>query len=196
MKKIKLDYKDTAILLFILVTAAWRVLVSTGVEFSASAMSTFTPIGAMALFGGAYLGRAKGLAFPLLTLWLSDIVLNKLVFYGEWRLFYEDFAWTYGAFALMVVVGRWMKSNKSVARFLGSSLIIVFIHWIVTDIGVWLGSTIYPQTLAGFWACLVAAIPYEQNFLAGTLIYGTILFGAFEWIKLRLPALQTSSLEV
>lgn len=195
MKKLQLDYKDTAILLFILVTAAWRVLVSTNVEFSASAISTFTPLGAMALFGGAYLGRTKGFAFPLLTLWLSDIVLNKLVFYGEWRFFYEDFAWTYGAFALMVIVGRWMKTNKSVTRFLGSSLVIVFIHWIVTDIGVWLGSATYPQTMAGLWACLVAAIPYEQNFLTGTLIYGTILFGAFEWIKHKVPALQTSPVE-
>lgn len=195
MKKIHFDYKDLAILLFILVTAAWRILVSTSAEFSSSAMSTFTPLGAMALFGGAYLGRAKGFAFPLLTLWLSDIVLNKLVFYGEWRLFYEDFAWTYGAFALMVLVGRWMKKNKNAVRFLGSSLIIVFIHWIVTDIGVWLGSATYPQTMAGLWACLVAAIPYEQNFLIGTLIYGTVLFGAFELLKYKVPVLQSTPVE-
>ncbi len=130
------------------------------------------------------------MAFPVLALWLSDIVLNKLVFYGEWVLFYDGFAWVYGAFALMALVGRWMKTNESIARFLGSSIIIVFIHWIVTDIGVWLGSTIYPQTLTGFWACLVAAIPFEINLLAGTLFYGGIMFGAFEWLKRKVPALQ------
>lgn len=188
MKLPKLDYRDSAILLFIIVTAIWRISVSSVPHISA--MSNFSPLGAMALFGGAYFTRLKGIAFPVLTLWLSDIVLNKLVFYGEWVLFYEGFAWVYGAFALMALVGRLIKTNKSVARFLGSSLIIVFIHWIVTDIGVWLGSTIYPPTLAGFWACLVAAIPYEMNFLAGTLLYGTILFGAFEWLKRKIPELQ------
>ena len=83
-----------------------------------------------------------------------------------------------------------MQTNKSINRFLGSSLAIVFIHWIVTDIGIWLGSSIYPQTLSGLWACLVAAIPYEMNFLAGTLCYGVILFGSFEVLKRKMPALQ------
>ena len=157
-----------------------------------SAMSNFTPLGAMALFGGAYFSRAKGFAFPLVTLWLSDIFLNRLVFYGEWVLFYEDFAWTYGAFALMVLVGRWVKPNQAIGRFIGSSLLIVLIHWIVTDIGVWLGSTTYPQTIEGLWACLLAAIPYERNLLVGTLLYGSILFSVFEWLKYKLPALQTT----
>lgn len=193
MKKLRFDYKDTAILLFIIVTAIWRVFISTSGEISA--MSNFTPLGAMALFGGAYFGRMKGFAFPLLTLWLSDIFLNRFVFYGEWVLFYDDFAWTYGAFALMVLVGKWMKTNESVGRFIGSSLVIVLIHWIVTDIGVWLGSTIYPQTIEGLWACLLAAIPYERNLLVGTLVYGSIMFGAFEWLKYKLPALQTANAE-
>jgi hypothetical protein len=39
-------------------------------------------------------------------------------------------------------------------------------------------------------ACLVAAIPFELNFLAGTVVYSAILFGAFEWMKKRYSALQ------
>ena len=188
MKHIKLDYKDTAILLFIVITAIWRILIYSIPHISA--VNNFSPLGAMALFGGAYLTRWKGIAFPILTLWLSDVFLNRIVFYGEWDLFYEDFMWVYGAFALMALIGRWLQTNKSINRFLGSSLAIVFIHWIVTDIGVWLGSSIYPQTLSGLWACLVAAIPYEMNFLAGTLCYGVILFGSFEVLKRKMPALQ------
>jgi hypothetical protein len=188
MKHIKLDYKDTAILLFIVITAIWRILIYSIPHISA--VNNFSPLGAMALFGGAYLTRWKGIAFPILTLWLSDVFLNRIEFYGEWVLFYEDFMWVYGAFALMALIGRWLQTNKSINRFLGSSLAIVFIHWIVTDIGVWLGSSIYPQTLSGLWACLVAAIPYEMNFLAGTLFYGIILFGSFEILKRKIPALQ------
>ena len=191
MKQLRLNFADSAILLIMIATALWRIFVSTGPVISS--LANFTPLGAMALFGGAYFSQWKAFAFPLVTLWLSDIIFNRLVIYDYWVLFYPGCEWVYGAFALMVLVGKWIRPNKSIGRFLGSTLIIVFTHWIVTDIGVWLGSSIYPQTLAGFWACLVAAIPFEFNFLKGTLLYGGILFGAFEWMKHRIPALQTET---
>jgi len=55
----------------------------------------FTPIGAMALFSGAYLGR-RGMAFaaPLGAMVLIDVVLG----------FYSGFWITYVAVALIVVV--------------------------------------------------------------------------------------------
>lgn len=188
MNKSKFDTRSIVLFLFILITGVWRVFISSSGEVSV--LSNFSPLGAMALFGGVYFSNWKGFAFPLLTLWSSDIIMNRFIFYGEWVLFYDGFIWVYGAFALMVLVGKWMKPNKSVSLFIGSSLIIVLIHWIVTDIGVWLGSSIYPQTLAGFWACLVAAIPFELRFLAGTLIYGVVLFGSFEWASYKLLVLK------
>ncbi len=155
-----------------------------------SPLSNFTPIGAMALFGGAYFTRGKAFAFPLITLLVSDIILNRFVYFGEWKLFYESIIWTYLAFALMVVVGQWLLKKINVKNFLLSSLIIVFIHWIVTDFGVWMIGTMYPMTLSGYWACLVAAIPFERNFLAGTLIYGGVLFTAFEWMQAKIPSIR------
>lgn len=187
-KGYKFQYSDLIVLLFIAAIAAWRVMVGTGEN---TAMANFTPIGAMALFGGAYFTRMKSFVFPLLALWLSDIVLNR-VFIGEWVIFYDGFLWVYGAFALMVLVGKWMQANKSVTRFVGSSLAIVFIHWIVTDIGVWLSSPLYPLTFEGFILCLIAAIPFELNLLGGTLIYGSVMFGAFEWSKKQVPELQVA----
>ncbi len=189
MKKIQLDSKDWFALLFILGTAVWRVMMS----YEATRIpefSNFTPVGAMALFGGAYFSKWKSFAFPVLTLWLSDVVLNRIMFYGEWVLFYDGAIWTYGAFALMALVGRFVMKEKNAQTFIRSSLAIVLIHWIITDIGVWLYSGTYPQTLAGFWACLVAAIPFEINFLLGTLFYGTVLFCVFEYMKAKVPALQ------
>ena len=194
MRNWTINAKDIIILAFIVLTAVWRVTISLTGEISA--ISNFSPLGAMALFGGVYFSRAKGFAFPLLTLWISDIFMNRFVFYGEWKLFYEGFYWTYGAFALMVLVGKWMQSNKSVGRFIGSSLLIVLIHWIVTDIGVWLGNSTYPQTIEGFWMCLLAAIPFERNLLVGTIVYGSVPFGVFEWLKYKWPALQTSHAKV
>jgi len=154
-------------------------------------LSNFSPIGAMALFGGAYFAKSKAFAFPLLALWLGDILLNRFVYFGEWVIFYEGFYWIYGAFALMVLVGTWLLKQVTIPNFLLSTLVITLIHWIVTDLGVWLGGTMYPMTWAGWWACLVAAIPFEINFFLGTLIYGTVMFGLFEWFEFKFPILKT-----
>lgn len=194
MEKLKIDTRSLVLFLFVLITGAWRFFISSSGEVSI--LSNFSPLGAMALFGGVYFKNWKGFAFPLLTIWVSDIFMNRYVFFGEWKFFYDGFIWVYGAFALMVLVGKWLNPNRSVMRFLSSSLLIVFIHWIVTDIGVWLGSSVYPQTLAGFWACLVAAIPFEFRFLAGTLIYGVVLFGSFEWVSHKFPSLQSKPITV
>jgi hypothetical protein len=66
-------------------------------------------------------------------------------------------------------------------RVLASTLTIVLIHWLVSDIGVWYQNPAYTQDLAGFWACLVKAIPFEIRFLEGTVIYGALLFGALKF---------------
>lgn len=190
--KEKLPGSTLCILLFMVVAGVGRLLFPNCTD--ASYLLNFTPLGAMALYGGAYFTSWKKYAFPLLTLWLSDILLNRYVYYGEWKLFYECFYWTYGAFALMVVTGKYMLTKISIGRVISSTLVITMIHWIVTDLGVWLESSLYPPTLEGFQACLITALPLELYFLTGTLIYGSILFTSFEWLrqKLQLPDLKSS----
>ncbi len=181
--------RNTVLVLIILAVIALRTWFA-GDSDNLAPFANFSPLGAMALFGGAYLIGWRGFAFPILAIWVSDILLNRFFFYGEWVLFYEGAFWTYGAFALMVLVGRFILQNVTVSKFLFSAVTVVLIHWIVTDFGVWMQGTLYPKTAAGFWASLVAAIPFERNFLIGTLAYGAVLFGAFEWLKNRHPVLR------
>lgn len=187
----KLDPRTLTLLAFILAAAVLRVIF--GMEAGMKPLANFAPIGAMALFGGAYFrNNGKAYLFPLLTIWLGDIILNRYVFYHEWRLFYSGFYWVYGAYALMVLVGQLMIGKATVKNVALASLVTVLIHWIVTDFGVWLEGTMYARTWAGWWECLVAAIPYERNFLGGMLLYNVVLFGGFEWIKRNNPALQAA----
>jgi len=95
----KINVRFLVLLAFIMLAGLIRLITS----FSASPIMNFTPIGAMALFGGAYFNsRWKAYLLPLVTLWLSDIILNRFLFFGEWRFFYEGFFWVYGTFALIV----------------------------------------------------------------------------------------------
>ena len=186
----KFDPRTAILLVFIFTTAALRVIFNFNYEISP--LANFSPIGAMALFGGAYFnGKWKAFAFPLLMLFISDFVLHQTVFkkYGNGFL-YDGWHWVYGAFALMVVIGRWFLKKITITNLLLSVLVCVLVHWIVTDAGVWIGSKTYSQNVSGFIACLENAVPYEWRFLAGTLSYGIILFGLFEWMKRKFAVLQ------
>lgn len=191
----KFNPRTAVLLLFIIATGVLRVVFNCSSELSL--LSNFSPLGAMALFGGAYFSRrGKAIGFPLLTLLVSDVILQQTVFsdYSN-GLLYSGWYWVYGAFVLMAITGRLLIKKVSPASILVSAFTCTLIHWIVTDFGVWLGSSMYPQTAAGFAACLTAAIPFELNFLAGTLVYGALMFGAFEWMQQKNKKLQMAAVK-
>ena len=186
----KIAPRTTILLVMIIAVGALRVIFN--FDESLSPLANFSPIGAMALFGGAYFsGRTKQFLFPLLTLFVSDVVLSLTVFsqYSS-GLLYGGWYWVYGAFALMTLTGNLLIKNATAKNILLATLVCVLIHWIVTDFGVWLNSTVYPQTAEGFVACLIAAIPFELRFLTGTTVYSAILFGSFKWMEQKHPAFK------
>ena len=141
----------------------------------------FSPIDAMALFSGAYLGR-RWLAFaaPLAALLLSDAMLG----------FYPGFWIQYVAVTLIVLLGSLALDRVTGVRVGASALASSVLFFIVTNFGVWAIGTMYPMTLAGLAACYVAAIPFFQNTVAGDLFYATLLFGGFAVLERLLPAVR------
>ncbi len=186
----KINPRTVVIAAFILVVAVFRVLINMNGDLHP--LTNFSPIGAMALFGAAYFRSSnKAFGFPLLTLFVSDVVLS-LTAYKEYNhgLLYSGWYWVYAAFALMVLAGKLLIKEVTVKNILMAALSITFIHWIVSDMGVWLQGSTYAKTFAGLWACLAAAIPFERNFLAGTLVYSAVMFGAFEWLQKKYQSLK------
>jgi len=142
----------------------------------------FTPIGAMALFGGAYIGRrALAFAAPLGALLLSDLVLG----------FYHGMATVYFSVALIVMIGIVALGRISPIRVGLAALASSILFFVVTNFGMWLFSGFYPRTLAGLEACYVAAIPFFQNTVAGDLFYAALLFGGFKIAELLSPRLKS-----
>jgi hypothetical protein len=141
----------------------------------------FTPIGAMALFSGAYLGRrALAFAAPLGAMLLSDVVLG----------FYSGMWVTYLAVALIVMVGWVALSRVSALRVAGAAVASSVLFFLVSNFGTWALSGMYPHTGAGLSACYVAAIPFFQNTLAGDLFYAALLFGGFRLAEHVAPRLR------
>ena len=142
----------------------------------------FSPIGAMALFSGAYLGRrgAVALAAPLGALLLSDLVLG----------FYRGMPTVYFSVALIVLIGALALKRVSPLRIGGAALVSSILFFVLTNFGMWLSSGFYPRTLAGLEACYVAAIPFFQNTVAGDLFYSALLFGGFALLERIVPKLR------
>jgi hypothetical protein len=141
----------------------------------------FTPIGAMALFSGAYLGR-RGLAFvaPLAAMLLSDLVLG----------FHSGMLFVYAGVALIVLLGSQALSRVTPLRVGGAAIASSILFFAVSNFGTWALSGMYAHTLAGLSACYVAAIPFFQKTVAGDLFYATLLFGGFKIAELLMPRLR------
>ena len=141
----------------------------------------FSPIDAMALFSGAYLGRrALAFAAPLAALLLSDFVLG----------FYAGMGFVYASVALIVLIG-WLLSEKKTALRIGAAAVAGSVaFFVITNFGMWLFSGFYPVTPAGLEACYVAAIPFFQNTVAGDLFYAALLFGGFALLEQFVPRLR------
>lgn len=174
----------TALLLFItIVIAALRVY--SNYSTSMTALANYSPLAAMALFGGSYFkGNIKPFLFPIITIFISDLFLFATVYkeYGNGFL-YDGWAWVYSAFVLMALCGKYIIRTATIQHIGIAILAAICIHWLLTDFGVWLGSKTYPQTWAGFMACLAAAIPFEIRLLVSTVVYSVVMFGVFELLQ-------------
>ncbi|HEY7006786.1 MAG TPA: DUF6580 family putative transport protein [Sphingomicrobium sp.] len=141
----------------------------------------FSPIDAMALFSGAYLGR-RWVAFvaPLAALLLSDLALG----------FYHGMATVYSTVALIVVIGWWLSSKRTPLRIGAAAVVSSVLFFVITNFGMWMFSGFYPVTYAGLVACYTAAIPFFQNTVAGDLFYSALLFGGFVLAEHFVPRLR------
>lgn len=143
--------------------------------------SNFSPIAALALFGGAQFAD-KRLAFivPLAAMLLSDLVLG----------FHALIPVVYGSFALIVCLGFWVRRNQNIWRLGSAALFGAVLFFVVTNLGVWLLGSFYPKTGAGLMECYVAAIPYFKNTLLSDLFYTALLFGGLALAEQRFAKLR------
>jgi hypothetical protein len=141
----------------------------------------FSPIDAMALFSGAYLGR-RWLAFvaPFAALLLSDAVLG----------FYQGMEFQYVSVALIVILGAIVLPRTSIPRVGAASLASSILFFAVSNFGTWVVSGMYPHSVAGLASCYVAAIPFFQNTVAGDLFYSALMFGGFAIAERLVPHLR------
>ncbi len=134
----------------------------------------FTPVAAIALFGGVYLKKKYAFLVPLALMILSDIFIgmhNVVIF-------------TWGGFALVTVAGMWLKKRKSALAIAGTSIFSSVLFYAVSNFGVWAMGW-YPRSLKGLFDCYIMGLPFLRDFTAATLVYSVVFFAAYELIAAR-----------
>ena len=156
-------------------------------------MPNFTPIGAMALFGGAYLkNKYHALIIPIASLWISDLIINNFIFsfYSDFAWFYPGFLWQYASFILIIIVGYFFLKKLNFKNVFISTIFSSVLFFIITNFGVWLSGTMYSLDLQGLITCYFMALPFFKGTVLGFICYSTFLFGTLELSKYKFQTLK------
>ncbi len=162
--------------LFVLVL----ILIAAGLRLSGILPYNFTPIAAIALFGGAMF-QNRGLAFlaPLSILFLTDLVIG-----------FHDTMWAvYGSFLAIVLLGQAIRKNPTMLSAMCGALVGSVLFFLVTNAAVWYGSPFYAQDLSGLLNSYALGLPFFRGTFAGDLLFTAVLFGSFKLAELRFPKL-------
>ena len=153
----------------------------------------FTPVAAIALFGGAYFSR-KYLAFliPFAAMFLSDLVIG----------FHSSMWAVYIGFAITVVIGIRLSRNVTAGNVIISALSSSIVFFLITNFASWLAFGLYPKNFIGLMESYIAGLAFFNdgklglsfflNEVLGTLTYSAVFFGAFALAKMKFPVLRSA----
>jgi len=180
--------KKTGILIaFLFLAIASRFIILAG-----PAWANFSPMASMALFAGFYFPkRIQGVLFTVISIWISNILLNNLLYAS----YYDGFSWGFdkihlSLFALIAVLGNQFSHQAINGKtFIGMNLLTVLGFFLLSNFAVWLSSEItYSKNLTGLIACYTAGIPFIKNSLLSQFTFSILFFGGFEAVKVKVLA--------
>ncbi len=131
-------------------------------------LPNFTPVLALALFGGVYLSPRRAIFVPLAMMIVSDLLIGL----------HDTILFTWGSVLLISFLGLFLRLRKNFGNVALTAVAASVLFFIVTNFGAWLA--MYPKTFLGLQQCFWAAVPFFRDTLLSTLIYTTVLFGGYE----------------
>ena len=168
MKKIEISPKFYVVLTMIFAGAVMRLIPH---------WPNFTPIAAIALFGGTFLKR-KDLAFliPVVAMLLSDLIIG----------FHSTMFAVYASFIAIVSLGLFLQSRLTVVNTISASLASSILFYLITNFASWTSGIMpYPMNVAGLMQSYVAGLPFFFNGIIGDLFYNSVLFGVLYMVTNR-----------
>ncbi|MCC6954785.1 MAG: hypothetical protein IT290_11770 [Deltaproteobacteria bacterium] len=151
-----------------------RTSVSTGIILGAALLRllphlpNFTPVTALAFFGGARFGdRKHAILVVFAAMFLSDLIIG----------FDIASPFVYLALFCVVLIGELCRRSRSVAVGFAGIVSSTLVFFLVTNFGVWATADFYPKTGTGLLSALAAGLPFLRNSLLADLFFSAVMFG-------------------
>ncbi len=168
-------------LLLVFSAVAYRVTTGLLIHSGASWLSNFAPLAAIALCSAAYFPKNYKFSVPLVTLFISDAVINFR--YGA-PLLDPQILCRYFALALVGCIGVLLQNHASLKTLLPASLAGSTIFYGITNTFYWLSDPGYAKNFRGLIQALTFGLPqysatpswmFFRNSLLSDLVF-TLLF--------------------
>ena len=143
-------------LLLVFSVVVYRVTTGLLIHSGTSWLSNFAPLAAVALCSAAYLPNKYKFSVPLLTLFISDVIINL-----SYRapIFDAQILVRYVALALVASIGLLLQNRASLKTLLPASIVGSTLFYIITNSFSWLSDPGYAKDLAGLIQSLTVGLP-------------------------------------
>jgi hypothetical protein len=167
--------------LLVFSVAAYRITTGLLIHSGATWLSNFTPLAAIALCSAAYFPKKYKFSVPLVTLFISDAVINFS--YGA-PLLDSQILVRYVALVVVGCAGLLLQNRASLKTLLPASIVGSTFFYAITNAFSWLSDPGYAKSLAGLVQALTTGLPsysatpswmFFRNSLISDLLF-TLLF--------------------
>ncbi len=168
-------------LLLVFSVVLYRITTGLLIHSGASWLSNFAPLAAIALCSAAYFPKRYKFSVPLVTLFISDVVINLR--YGA-SLLDPEIIVHYAALALVGCIGVLLQNRASLKTLLPASIVGSIIFYAVTNAFSWLSDSGYAKNFAGLVQSFTLGLPqysatpswmFFRNSLVSDLLF-TLVF--------------------
>jgi len=169
-------------LLLVFSAVVYRVTTGLLIHSGASWLSNFTPLAAIALCSAAYFPNKYKFSVPLLTLFISDAIINFR--YGA-PLLDPQILVRYAALALVGGIGLLLRNRVSLKTLLPASIFGSTMFYVVTNTFSWLSDPGYAKDFSGLIQSLTVGLPqysatptwmFFRNSLVSDLVFTGLFF--------------------
>jgi hypothetical protein len=108
---------------------------------------------------------ARRQASDIAIMFLTDLVLGL----------HGLMIWTYSSFLLIGALTL-MSFKLNLSRILLISIASPTLFFVITNFGVWMGSSFYPNSFDGLIACYTLGLPFYSNSLISTLLFSSCFY--------------------
>ncbi len=185
--------RQTIIFYFILIAITVIIKIICAPQIN---LSGFSSVIAVALFAGITTKeKTKAFLLPLITLFLSDVllqildVLNLFPYSG----FYSGQIYNYVLFVLITLIGISLRSYRIAGIFLGA-LIAPTVFFLLSNFIVWKTQGLimgYENNFNGLMQSYTFGLPFYRNSLIATIIFLPAFIAVYQRVKYGKFSLQT-----